>query len=194
MSRLSSAGNYIFFVLKFLVLVSVLVVLWWWILPYYGYCIIWVTARVLRYGLGYPVQGGYIAPEGLLNTMSTLHYVIGGSAPGLKLADVVTNLPPYVALVLATSGIRIWKRVRILGYGCAILIATHMLFFIVRFTQNQMVQKNTELMNSSAFTEIPTAFLHFSLTLPFLLWIVFAYWDKLALYFNDAEDEGSGTE
>ena len=67
--------------------------------------------------------------------------VIGRSGGARGLADVVTNLPPYVALVLATSGIRIWKRVRILGYGCAILIATHMLFFIVRFTQNQMVQK-----------------------------------------------------
>jgi hypothetical protein len=35
----------------------------------------------------------------------------------------------------------------------------------------------TQLMKAS---EVPTAVVQFFLTLPFLLWIAFAYWDKIA--------------
>ncbi|HDP35853.1 MAG TPA: hypothetical protein ENN29_12185 [Candidatus Hydrogenedentes bacterium] len=88
----------------------------------------------------------------------------------MPIALLVTNLPPYVALVLATAGLAWKKRARILVYGCAILIFFHVLFIILalRF-QDAMLQ----------VSEIPTAVTQFFLTLPFMLWIVFAYWERI---------------
>ena len=40
-------------------------------------------------------------------------------------------------------------------------------------------------------SEVPTALVQFFLTLPFMLWIVFAYWEKLMTLF---QDKASGTE
>ncbi len=161
----------LWFCVKFLVFVSALMLLWWWlVMPAYGWLLMQATGSMLKFVMGVPIEGGTIEVKGLLNTETALVFAIGGHHPAVPLAHLVTNIPPYLALVLATAGLGLWKRLRILFYGTAILFVCHAVFIItiMRFQQ--------QLMKAS---EIPTAFVQFFLTLPFLLWIAFAYWDKI---------------
>jgi hypothetical protein len=96
----------------------------------------------------------------------------------MPVALLVTNLPPYVALIFATAGITMKRRLLILFYGCAILCFFHIAFIVLAMRLASIM---------TAGSEIPTAVVQFFLTLPFMLWIVFAYWNKLAEFFTDSE-------
>ncbi len=160
-----------FFSVKFLAAVSVLVVIWWWLLPYYGYLLLQSSGAILRYVMRMPIEWGHIEPSGVLNTETQLTFRVSGREPTLPIALLVTNIPPYIALVLATAGLGFWRRLRILLYGCGILMAGHILFIAVVLRFQQSLQ---------SASEVPTAVIQFFLTLPFLLWIVFAYWGQIA--------------
>ncbi len=86
-----------------------------------------------------------------------------------------------MALVLATKGLRLVRRLRILLYGCGILMVGHVLFIVV-------LMRFQEALKSAS--EVPTAVMQFYLTLPFLLWIVFAYWDRLVGATPEMEADG----
>lgn len=159
------------FCLKFLAFVVVLVVVWWLLLPYYGQVLLQVTGVSLKYLLGVPIESGRIEAGGLLNTGTTLIFSVEGHERRMHIALLATNVPPYIALVLATAGIAWKRRLRILGYGCGILCFFHAAFITVA------LRWQDALMQAS---EIPTAMVQFFLTLPFMLWIVFAYWDHIA--------------
>ncbi len=190
MSTKTGRGSVAFFCAKFLVFVIVLVVLWWLFLPWYGQALIQATGMPLRYIMGMNVEAGNIEADGVLNTNTVLTLVVDGRGRSMPIALLVTNLPPYIALVLATAGIGWKRRVRILVYGCCILCFFHAAFIIValRF-QDAMLQAS----------EIPTAVIQFFLTLPFLLWIVFAYWDRIVVTAQDdadtvSDDDSPGAE
>lgn len=173
-------GAVAFFLLKFLVLSAGLLALWWWLLqpPY-----VWLagqTAGVLiRYVMGVSLDGMRVAvsERGVLSTMTSLEYLHGGETAKINVAFLVANLPAYFALVLATGGIGWMRRAKALLYGGGILFAGHVVFLVVMFTFAQRIQEAPE---------VPTAFGIFVMTLPFLLWIVFAYWERALGWFDGA--------
>ncbi|HNZ47553.1 MAG TPA: hypothetical protein PKN92_01785 [Candidatus Hydrogenedentes bacterium] len=171
-----------FFALKFMVFVVFFVVVWWECLPYYGQALLQITGLPLKYALGVPIDSGFIDVQGKLNTESSLVFSVSGHERRMKIALLATNVPPYIALVLATAGLTWRRRGLILLYGCGILCFFHAFFIIIamRFQDKLML-----------ISEVPTALVQFFLTLPFMLWIVFAYWEKLMTLF---QDKASGTE
>lgn len=173
----------ILFCLRFLALVLFFVVLWWLVLPYYGYLLAQASGATLRYLLKVPIEYGYIEQAGILNTKSMLVYGVGGRESRLPIALLVTNVPPYVALVLATLGLAWKRRIVILLWGTAILSAGHALFIVcaLKFQQAAIAAAT----DTQHLSEVPTAIAQFYLTLPFLLWIVFAYWERIASYLGD---------
>jgi hypothetical protein len=161
----------LWFCVKFLVFVSVLVTLWWWfVLPAYGWLLMQLTGGVLKFVVGLPIEAGRIDAKGVFNTGTDLVFCVDGRDRVLHIALLATNVPPYLALVLATAGLAFGRRLRVLLYGCAILCAGHAIFIVT------VMRFQAQLMRAS---EIPTAVTQFFLTLPFLLWIAFAYWDKI---------------
>jgi len=159
------------FCAKFILFAPVLTALWWYLIPQYGWFLVQTSGSILRFVLGEPIQAGWITADGVLNTKSMLVFSFPEMTRSLPIAQLVTNIPPYIALVLATSGIAHWRRVRILLLGVAILSAGHILYIVV------LSHWQAALMQAS---ELPVAVMQFFLTLPFLLWIVFAYWDRIA--------------
>ena len=77
-------------------------------------------------------------------------------------------------LVLATAGIRILRKLVILAAGSLLIFGGHVAWvvttylFRVRFAESP---------------EFPTALGQFWMTVPFILWIALAYWDKIKGYF-----------
>lgn len=171
-------GAVAFFLLKFLVFAAALLALWWWLLqpPY-----VWLagqTAGVLiRYVMGVALDGMrvVVSDKGVLSTMTSLEYLHGGETAKINVAFLVANLPAYIALVLATGGIGWVRCAKALVYGSGILFAGHVVFLVIMFTFAQRIQ---------AAPEVPTAFGIFVMTLPFLLWIVFAYWEHALGWFD----------
>lgn len=166
------------FLLKFVIIVAGLLLVWWWIVqpPY-----VWVAGQtagiLIRYVMGASLDGMRVAisEKGVLSTMTSLEYIYGDDTARINVAFLVANLPTYFALVLATSGIGWARRAKALAYGGSILFAGHVVFLVVMFTFAQKVQ---------AAPEVPTAFGIFVMTLPFLLWIVFAYWEQALGWFE----------
>jgi hypothetical protein len=185
MSRKRSRRGILMFCLLFLILVLVLVPLWWLCVPWYGVVLATVCQPILHGPLGMPIADSGVTPHGFLNTETQIFFVHDGRNRGMGLALAVTNVPPYWALVLATAGLGFWRRLRVLLYGTGILFACHVLLILVLLRYGDWLQE---------YSEIPTAVIQFFLTLPFLLWVVFAYWDKLMAMTTPEETEESGGE
>lgn len=169
--RLRGRGP-LWFCAKFLACVAVFVAAWWMFLPYYGQFLLQVSGGILKYGLGMPIESGRIVPKELLNTGTDLVFrMADGRQRIMHIALLATNVPPYLALVAATGGLSLARRLRVMAYGFGILCAFHVLFIVI------VMRFQETLMKAS---EVPTAVVLFFLTLPFLMWIVFAYWDRLA--------------
>lgn len=159
-----------FFCLKFVAFLVLLEAAWLFLLPYYGSVMLQSAGVPLRYGLGVPIEAGRVEAEGKLNTGTKLIFSIEGRERTMPIAKLAANVPPYIALVLATAGLAWKRRARILLYGLGILCGFHILFIIIALRFQEA------LMEAS---EIPTAVIQFFITLPFMLWIVFAYWDRI---------------
>ncbi len=153
--------------LRFLALAAFLVPLWWLLVPVYGWLLVQGCGVVLRSLLGMPITAGTIEVSGILNTESLLVLYVDDQATRMKFVQLVTNLPPLVALVLATPGLVWRRRLGALLLGGALLCLGHVLFIILALRFSDALQQRPE---------IPTALAQFSLTLPFLLWIMLAYW------------------
>ncbi len=178
MSKGKGKWNVLLFCLKFVIFVSVLVILWWWLLlPHYAQFLLQCSGVILKYLLKMPIESGFIAVDGVLHTKTVLGFVVNGHKPAMPVALLVTNLPPYISLVLATSGLTVKKRLLIMVYGCSILCFFHVAFIV-------LAMRFSGIMNAGS--EIPTAVVQFFLTLPFMLWIVFAYWNKLTDFIGDS--------
>jgi hypothetical protein len=163
--------------LRFIPLAVICLFLWLLALPGYTWFVGQVTMLILKYILRYPIDGVIVAKAGLLNTGTSLGYVMGEHT--LTMQDVghlVTNVAPYAALVLATPKLRWLRRLRILGLGILIIFAFHVATIMLRFVAGR--------------TSLPTAIGFIAITLPFLLWIVLAYWDKLLAYLGNDEPAG----
>jgi hypothetical protein len=167
-------------VLRFVLIVPFVLVAWWAIMPAYVLVLGKVAAFILRTMLGVPIESvrvfgtGMMNPEAVLNTGTTLGFILGAKERALLVSALVTNVAPYIALVLATPAMKPVRRVVILLVGVAILALTHLAFLILAFKAGR-----SDLMMATA---------QFFMMLPFLLWIVLAYWDKLISYFQDSDE------
>ncbi|MBI2424061.1 MAG: hypothetical protein HYV27_14620 [Candidatus Hydrogenedentes bacterium] len=168
------------FCAKFLVLVAPLTALWWWLLPHYGWLLIQAGGGILRFVLGVPILAGRIDPAGILNTASVMIFDVAGEEVKAKITVVITNVPVYWALIFATPQILPRRRALILLGGSALLVAGHIAFIVYAIRFGSAV---------GAASQIPTAVVQVFITLPFLLWIILAYWDKLVGAFNEDPKE-----
>lgn len=185
----SRVPGLIFFMLRFLVLALGLVALWWWMMPWYGMVLGQAGGGIARFGLGTPITGVAVLPEGFLNTETKLRFYVAVSEehtaePTLFMAQLVTNVVPYVALVLATAGLALAHRLRVLLLGTSILVAGHILF-VALFLAFQEVLRG--------YAEVVTASLQFFLILPFLLWVWLVYSDRIASFLAEEDDDESPT-
>lgn len=161
----------LWFCAKFVVLVTLLVALWWWMLPAYGWILLQLSGGFLKHVMGVPVESGAIVPKEVLNTGTDLVLNLStGQRRVMHIGLLATNIPPYFALVLATGGLAMRRRIRGLVCGFLILFLFHLSFIVVAMRYQEALMRASE---------IPTAVVQFFLTMPFLLWIVFAYWDRL---------------
>lgn len=173
------------FMLRFFALAPVLVCLWWSVLPIYGHVLVQVSGLLARFAFGVPVTGVSVQPEGLLNTGTLIMFQLTDTAQHvlerkMPVALLVTNLVPYLALVLATAGLALRKRLAVLLYGSLIIVAGHILFITL------LLRYQDELRQVA---EVSTATIQFFLVLPFLLWIWFVYSERIAGYLSEEENE-----
>ena len=180
MSGAAGLGRIAFFCLKFAVFSALLLFLWWWKLqPHYVGLIGRIAGAILHNLSSVPIDGMNVEvdPSGVLSTKTTLVFLASGRRYPIDVAYLVANIPPYFALVLATPGLAFKRMWRVLAIGLAILATGHVLFLVLMFMFSGQAQESPE---------VPTAIGLFLLTLPFLLWIALAYWDKVALLFDEA--------
>lgn len=155
--------------LQFLVLAPVCLVLWLLALPTYTWLVGQAAFPILKTLLHFPIQGIVVTKAGFLNIETSLSYPMGGVVRTMPdMGHLLTNIAPYVALVLATPKIAWLRRFGILGAGVGIMFVFHVATVLLRFAAGK--------------TSLPTAIGFIAITLPFLLWIVLAYWDKLVSY------------
>jgi hypothetical protein len=155
------------FALRLVCITPFVLVLWWLSMPLYSAVIGHIAALFLKYIGGYPIAHVVVKAEGLLNTDTTLGFDLGGRVPTTPVSWVVTNVAVFIALVLATRRLSWKQRGRALGIGIVVLAVTHIAHIIVFFAYAKTIAR---------YPEIPTAIAQVFVTLPFLLWIVLAYW------------------
>lgn len=185
MSAARRLGNLLFFVVRFLVLAVVLVVCWWAMVPYYGWLIAQISGSIAHYVLGMKIFAvGYILePETVLNTGTRIFFQV--PAPDkpyaqleMPVALLVTNLAPYVALVLASAGLALRRRLLVLLYGCSIIIGGHILFITILLRFQDALKQHSE---------IATSTIQLFLVMPVILWVWFVYSEQIGAYLEEAE-------
>lgn len=168
------------FLLKFAVAAPVCLILGWWLSPAYIWLVGQLSGGILTM-TGVAIQSMYVEEGGVLNTKSLLVFVTSDRNAPLPLVPVVTTLPSYLALVLATGGMT-WKRKGwVCALGAGIIFASHILYVVLIFHFGRTLQE---------WEEIPLLLILF----PFLLWILFAYWPQIQMFFAEEEivDEEPG--
>ena len=165
------------FCLKFFAIILPLLALWWWkLLPPYIEALGQLAGGLINALAGSPIQSMEVEtnPDGVLTTDTILIYYINDRPGSIEIAKMANSLPPYIGLVLATAGIRILRKLVILAAGSLLIFGGHVAWvvttylFRVRFAESP---------------EFPTALGQFWMTVPFILWIALAYWDKIKGYF-----------
>ena len=169
MMQWPAARSIVLFGVRFMLFLTLLAPLWWLLIPHYGWLLVQGCGSLLKFGLGMPILAGRIDAQGILNTGSLLIFNLEGRDSTMQIGLLVTNLPPFLALVLATPRLHWKRRLGVLAAGTGVLILSHALFIVV------MLRFGTQLQAAAA---IPTAVSQFLLTLPFLLWIALAHWDR----------------
>jgi hypothetical protein len=157
------------FVLRFSVIVPVCLIVWWWMIPYYGWMIGQIAAQIM--GLfGERVTTVRLEADGFFNTETLLTMESVSGTRSDVIAPIVTNLATFVALVLATAGLNVRRRLQVLGAGAGILMASHVVFLVWAIAIAPSVREAAEL---------PIVVAQIFITMPFLLWIVLAHWQTI---------------
>lgn len=155
------------FAIRFLLASLVLLPAWWLAAPMYGELLVQGCGVILRDFLAVPLTAGHVDVAGIMNTESQLVFYRNTTPTSMRFVQLVTNVPPFLALLVATPGLSFQRKCLATVIGTAVLCLGHALFIILA------LRFSTALARSP---EIPTALTQFFLTLPFLLWIVLAYW------------------
>jgi hypothetical protein len=191
---------------KFLVLAPVCLVVWLLLLQYYVRAVGESSSFLLKHVLKAPIVSTYAwnladykrsiqvpppPPDEASAPVRFFHYVVRQTQTTLKIVvetkstepketqdwnmfdvgHLMVNVAPFVALVLATAGLGLLRRMWVMVLGIGLIFASHVLTVILGFSFGR--------------TPLPTAIGFISITLPFLLWIVLAYWSQLTSFFAD---------
>ncbi len=169
--------NILFFCLKFMVFAPVCLVLWGYLIPTYAWLVGQASGTIAMTLLNVPVEGMRVEPMGLINRETLLVFDVVGVRDPLKLEIVllVANMAPYVALVLSTGGMKILRRLAVLAIGVSILALTHIIFLSALFAMGK----------SQVLETLGQLFV----TLPFLLWIMLAFWRNLVELIDSAANQ-----
>lgn len=157
------------FCLRFLVAAPLCLAVYWSILPGYAWCVGQASAAVLTTLGGFPIDGVIVERAGALNTQSVLRYTGEELSRSIPIGQLVTNTAPFIALVLATGGLGLVKRVWALVVGMVLLAGCHTAFLVFAFAFSQTISRSSQ---------IPMALGQLVITLPFLLWIVLGFWKR----------------
>ena len=157
-------------VLRFAVIAPICLFVWWLILPAYAWVLGQVSGMALIHLRGVPIDAMRVVtdPEGVLNAKTGLTYYTNSGQREIAIVYLVSNLPSFLILVLATPGLHLRRRIRALSIGLSVLAVGHVVFIVMAFTM-------TGLENGA-----PQAAGTFLLTLPFLLWLALVYWEELS--------------
>jgi len=169
-------------VVKFIVLAPLCLVLWLLILPFYVELLGDVVALILTYCSDYGKVTAGVEAAGFLNTETQLSFAFPHrnlTMPGV--GHLLANMAPFLALVLATPRMRVKRRLLVMAGGMFIIFLSHLATLIIRLPGEGALQTGR--------TPFTTAVGFFSITLPFLLWIVMAYWDQLKLFLDEDRTE-----
>ncbi len=167
-----------FFCMKFLAIAPVCLALWWGpIIRGYVWILGQISGGLLRTLFGLPIDYMRVVtdPDGILNSETVLAFHENSREQFIKIAYMVDSLPPFVILTLATAGLGMWRRLRVILVGVAIMFAGHIAFVTLVYRFRAAIAESPE---------IPSALGEFWLTVPFVLWIVLAYWDKVSGLFS----------
>lgn len=163
MNRPFPGATILRFGMRFCLLLAVLLPLWWWAIPLYGWTLAQGCRALLNYAAGVPVEAARIESGGLLNTGSQLVFLTGGRERAMELARLATNMPVLWALLLATPGHGGWRRAGALAAGSGILAAAHAAFIVFAIS-----------ISPSPPGALPAALAQFGMALPFLIWALLA--------------------
>jgi hypothetical protein len=160
----------VWFCVRFLLIAPICLILWWQALPVYVWSLGHIAGIVASPFLSSPVESVSVVRGGVLNTGATLNVVLGGHTKSMPIAELVSNSALFVALVLATGGMGLRRRLASLALGCAILSLGHGVYIALALVFADSMRH---------LVDVPTALAQLFITLPFLLWIVLAYWEHV---------------
>jgi F0F1-type ATP synthase assembly protein I len=181
MAARSLAGEALGIALRFIPILAIVGYLWWQIMPSYA----WLLGHLVRGIVNFQdpaITAVAVEVKGLFKTGTELTLQRGSeeASRGITIAMLVTNVAPFIALVMATPGLTWNRRGRAIVIGCGCLFLAHLLFLLMAFYTTR--------------NEPATALAQICLTLPFPLWIGLVYWHRIAsLLAHDALKRG-GTE
>lgn len=190
MSEARRGRGILLFVLKFLLLAPVILFLWWaYLLPPYSWLLGQTSGLLINLFSVHSIEAMSVEADdrGILNTLSLLVFVEDGQRKPFPVSFLVDSFPPFVILVLATAGLTLLRRLLILVAGSLILFAGNAVYITVVYIYAQSISRAPEISNAVG---------QFWLTLPFVLWILLAYWDRMGAYFQEdtALDENNSEE
>ncbi|MBX7255277.1 MAG: hypothetical protein K1Y02_02855 [Candidatus Hydrogenedentes bacterium] len=170
MAQELTVRRFIWFCVKLFVLAPVCLCLWWQIMPAYALGLGHVTAFILRAIFGYPIQGVVVHAQGVMNVDTVMGYVVMGQPNTLPIAQLVSNIGTFCALMLATGRLGFRRLALGTAAGIAILAFTHAAYLVTFYSLAKTIARDQTYF---------VAFAQVLLTLPFILWIVLAFWDQM---------------
>jgi hypothetical protein len=174
--RPSPARGILFFFLRFALIAPVGLYLWWaYLLPPYAWLVGQGSGAIVNVLGGGPILAMKIETDEtfVLHAKSFIAFTEASRIRQFDVMYLVDSFPAYLMLVLATSGLGLWRRLRVLLAGSAIILAGNVAYVSIMYFQHHPP-------GAGAY-----AIGQFWLTLPFILWIVLAYRDRLGQLFGD---------
>ena len=169
MTRRPGLSGIVVFVLRFAVIAPICLFVWWLILPIYTWGLGQISGMLLIHLRGIPIEAMRVVtdPEGILNSKTGLTYYTNSTQREIAIVHLLSNLPSFLILILATPRLHMARRIRALFIGLSVLAVGHAVFIVSVFTLTEPGGGAPEAVGT------------FLLTLPFLLWLVLVYWDEL---------------
>lgn len=155
------------FGLRFFLAAPACLAVWWFVLPFYAHALGVLCRPVINLGTGPRVTSVDVARSGVLDTKTALCFETDSGTRRLAIGQLVTNVAPFAALMLATGGLGVRRRLGLTLLGLAVLGGAHAAFVLLAFTLANTGRSGTDL---------PVAFGQLVITLPFLLWLVLCWW------------------
>ncbi|MDP7639868.1 MAG: hypothetical protein QGG73_09170 [Candidatus Hydrogenedentes bacterium] len=175
-----------FFCLRFVAIAAPCMIVWWrFLLVDYLLLIGQFAGSILNVIQAPPIDNLTVTtnPDSILNTDVLLVFHVAGETEAIPYAPMVNSSPPFIALVLATGGLGLVRRVAILLIGSAIMFLGQGIFLIGHYYFIDQF---------ASAKEIPVAFGQFCITAPFILWIAMAYWDRIGKMLGNGGDSDRG--